>query len=599
MRTALMFAAALAFLPNKVSAGCTLFELPNPDYCTKCGEILIQYYNGNGNGNEDDGTEKCDWAAHLCLVGDGACTEDIATEKTKELSESTGSWQKISIQGQDAEGNPVHVPCLQRDGVLSVFPAENCHNVYSIKRYPNPECVYFSVDWTKTSIERADWISTYSTGKLTELTIPDEFHTLYGKDDFFAKYKDLRLLNLNKVTHVEGMKNVGYLDSWRQITYLTDDPNYWQIEFVAPNLKTVVGDGFFKAPYRAPLDFNAPKLETIDGAHAFSGVGTFFADNAIHLPSLKSLGDDAFVSTSIVDFSAQNLLSVGARSFKDSVHLITFDAPKLTEANIGEDAFQGSVLIQDNTLSINDNFDIILATNGRCFLTQQGSTLVRCETCPTDRIDLPTTLTTIGNSAFEGCTELKTVNGMAGVTSIGSLAFKGCTKLQALTNTANDFDPDIAEFNPGVPYIQLAPRSIGAHAFEGCSKLSYFNVKTSSDRLYVGSSAFKGCTTLAEFKADCPMEKILTGTFSGCAELTTVEVKTVQRIMPGAFPGCNKFVTLTTGGPAAANLARLATGLDATDAIDVETFVGNAISASAGGLQAVQRAYASAAESGC
>ena len=40
-------------------------------------------------------------------------------------------------------------------------------------------------------------------------------------------------------------------------------------------------------------------------------------------------------------------------------------------------------------------------------------------------------------------------------------------------------------------------------------------------------------------------------------------------------------------------------GPDPTDTADVETFVGDAISAGAETLQAVQRAYASAADSGC
>ena len=87
-------------------------------------------------------------------------------------------------------------------------------------------------------------------------------------------------------------------------------------------------------------------------------------------------------------------------------------------------------------------------------------------------------VTSIGGSAFEDCTSLKSVTIPDSVTSIGSSAFSGCTSLKSVT-------------------IPDSVTSIGSSAFSGCTSLTSVTIGNSVTS--IGSSAFSGCTSLKSF----------------------------------------------------------------------------------------------------
>lgn len=87
-------------------------------------------------------------------------------------------------------------------------------------------------------------------------------------------------------------------------------------------------------------------------------------------------------------------------------------------------------------------------------------------------VKLPSTLKSIGNSAFYGCSALQSFD-LNGITTIGSSVFSGCSSLS---------------------YINLTGvESIGGSAFSNCSKLNNIDLSTVN---YIGSSAFSGCSSL-------------------------------------------------------------------------------------------------------
>lgn len=70
-------------------------------------------------------------------------------------------------------------------------------------------------------------------------------------------------------------------------------------------------------------------------------------------------------------------------------------------------------------------------------------------------------LTTIGVSAFESCTSLRSLSFPSNLTRIDDRAFKDCTSLESV-------------------YITKKVDFIGSEAFSGCSKITEFTVENDS-----------------------------------------------------------------------------------------------------------------------
>lgn len=95
---------------------------------------------------------------------------------------------------------------------------------------------------------------------------------------------------------------------------------------------------------------------------------------------------------------------------------------------------------------------------------------------------LPTQCTTVGASAFKGCTALSTIS-LVKVLTIGESAFEGCTALaSAIIGTT----------------ATKAISAIGPNAFKGCTALASVEFGTLASAV-VDDAAFTGCTSLATF----------------------------------------------------------------------------------------------------
>jgi hypothetical protein len=81
-------------------------------------------------------------------------------------------------------------------------------------------------------------------------------------------------------------------------------------------------------------------------------------------------------------------------------------------------------------------------------------------------ITIPDTVTSIGNSAFEGCVGLQSVSLGTSLTSIGDAAFSGCTSLKCVVT---QYDPDSC-FVASNAYEDCPPDScfVASNAYEDC-----------------------------------------------------------------------------------------------------------------------------------
>lgn len=116
----------------------------------------------------------------------------------------------------------------------------------------------------------------------------------------------------------------------------------------------------------------------------------------------------------------------------------------------------------------------------------------------------------IGNSAFEGCTNLEKVTLKEGLITIGDKAFKDCSSLTSITMPAT-------------------LQKIGAYAFENCTKLK--TVKLNEGLLTIGKKAFYNCKALKQVKIPKSVLKIGSYAFAKCAALTSCTFATDSQLM--------------------------------------------------------------------
>ena len=112
--------------------------------------------------------------------------------------------------------------------------------------------------------------------------------------------------------------------------------------------------------------------------------------------------------------------------------------------------------------------------------------------------DVTYSVTSIGSSAFSGCTELTSVTIPESVTSIGSYAFQDCSGLTSVTIGDGVETIGHSAFNNcGALTSVTIPNSvtsIGDYAFWDCSGLTSITIPNSVTS--IGGSAFRECVAL-------------------------------------------------------------------------------------------------------
>ncbi len=150
-------------------------------------------------------------------------------------------------------------------------------------------------------------------------------------------------------------------------------------------------------------------------------------------------------------------------------------------------------------------------------------------------VTIPSSVTSIGNAAFIGCSGLTSVTIPNSVTSIGSGAFSSCRGLTSVT-------------------IPNSVTSIGSSAFSGCGGLTSVTIPSSVTS--IGSSVFSSCGSLTSIKVesgneyydsrnDCNaiIEKLSNTLIAGCKN--TIIPNNVTSIGNDAFRSCSGLISVT------------------------------------------------------
>ena len=139
-------------------------------------------------------------------------------------------------------------------------------------------------------------------------------------------------------------------------------------------------------------------------------------------------------------------------------------------------------------------------------------------------INIPDDITSIGNSVFSYCSGLTSINIPDDVTSIGNSAFCNCSGLISIN-------------------IPDGVTSIGSSAFSGCSGLKSINIPDGVTS--IGSSAFSGCRGLTGINIPDGITSIGEYTFSGCSGFTSINIPNgVTNIGKSAFSYCRGLTSI-------------------------------------------------------
>ena len=148
---------------------------------------------------------------------------------------------------------------------------------------------------------------------------------------------------------------------------------------------------------------------------------------------------------------------------------------------------------------------------------------------------IPANATTIGNSAFEQCASLISIDIPANVETIGTAAFKGCS---SLTTVTFEKESQLKTISGGYSN----PNYYGV--FSDCTALT--SIKIPASVKTIEEAAFKGCSSLATvtFEKGSQLKTIggdsySSGAFSDCTALTSIEIPaSVETIEAAAFQQC-------------------------------------------------------------
>ena len=153
---------------------------------------------------------------------------------------------------------------------------------------------------------------------------------------------------------------------------------------------------------------------------------------------------------------------------------------------------------------------------------------------------LPTSITAIGDNAFDGCVNLTSVTQRgssdeavfpASVTSIGNYAFEGCGKLNVTFGDAK------------------ALTTIGDNAFYGCISLQQVVFTQGSVLRYIGKEAFMESGVSVVNLAGTQVTEIGYSAFEGCASLGNLTLpETIEIININAFYGCTNLSNVSVSG---------------------------------------------------
>ena len=299
-------------------------------------------------------------------------------------------------------------------------------------------------------------------GSNTDLTLPDDYN---GQNYKLNNYAFYNCSGLTSVTIPDSVTSIGD-EAFEYCSGLTS--------VTIGNSVTSIGDGAFIC-CSGLTSVTIGNSVTSIGELAFSGCSGLTSVTIGN--SVTSIGDAVFYYcsglTSVI-WNAENCTSAGS-----SPYPIFSDCLKLANVTIGENVkiIPDYAFYNCSGLTVYYTGDVAgwCGIEGLYNVTPSSLALYIGDKKVEGDLVIPDSVTSIGSSAFYGCSSLTSVTIGNSVTSIGYSAFYNCSGLTSVT-------------------IGDSVTSIGSSAFYGCSSLTSVTIGNSVTS--IGYSAFYNCSGL-------------------------------------------------------------------------------------------------------
>ena len=355
------------------------------------------------------------------------------------------------------------------------------------------------------------------------------------------------------------------LDAKARQAEVTSGSIYYSGEIVIPKTVTYenvvynvtsIDNWAFGYGSSGPTSITIPNSVTSIGDYAFEGCGDI---TSITIPSsVKSIGNHAFQGCDgLTSVHISELKSWCGIAFSDEL------SNPLTHAH---HLFLNGIEIKDMVIP-----STVMSIGDKAFYGCSGLT----------SITMGTSVASIGNSAFYGCSGLTSITIGNNVTSIGGWAFDGCYGLTSITisNSVTSIGEWAFSGCSGMTSITIgnSVTNIGERAFYGCSGLASIVVRsentkydsrdncnaiieTSSNTLVtgckntiipnsvmsIGDAAFYDCYNLTDIIIPNSVTSIGNSAFFACSKLTSIIIpNSVTSIGSSAFSRCSRLTAIT------------------------------------------------------
>ena len=234
---------------------------------------------------------------------------------------------------------------------------------------------------------------------------------------------------------------------------------------------------------------------TDDGKLTISGTGSMKNYSFSQSSRAPWFSKASYIKSIVI---GEGVTSVGKEAFDDCKYVTSVTIPS-TVTNVGENAFSDcssltGVYISD--LAAWCMIDFYAGGSINNPLYKAGNLYLNGKLVT--ELVIPDTLSSIGASAFKGCTSLTSVTIPDSVTSIGEGVFNRCANLAsvAIPDTVTSIGGSAFMGCTSLTSVTIpnGVTSIGGYAFNSCSSLT--NVTIPNSVTSIGWEAFAGCTSL-------------------------------------------------------------------------------------------------------